>query len=98
MKSFLSNNWYKLMVASSLFIFSVGFFIYAVSPTYANTEKINVSAKKNNVDNSYTVVSNGYLYFWSDYEVMRKWVEGNDKTAEGFNVVSTVPKKRKLPL
>ena len=88
MKSFLSNNWYKLMVASSLFIFSVGFFIYAVSPTYANTEKINVSVKKNNVDNSYTVVSNGYLYYWDYYSNMENWVRGNINQ----------PKKRKLPL
>ena len=67
MKSFLSNNWYKLMVASSLFIFSVGFFIYAVSPSYANTEKTNTTMKESkepngNSDFSDFVVVNGNVY------------------------------------
>jgi hypothetical protein len=59
MKSFLSNNWYKLMVASSLFIFSVGFFIYAVSPAYANTEKTNTTLKETKASNS----NGGYSHF-----------------------------------
>jgi hypothetical protein len=67
MKSFLSNNWYKLMVASSLFIFSVGFFIYAVSPSYANTEKTNTTMKESKEPNgsafySDFIVVNGNLY------------------------------------
>ena len=46
MKSFLSNNWYKLMIGSSLFIFSVGFLINSVSPVYSsNTDKTNNSLK-----------------------------------------------------
>jgi hypothetical protein len=32
MKNFVKENWYKLMIGSSLFIFSVGFFINSVSP------------------------------------------------------------------
>lgn len=83
------------MVASSLFIFSVGFFIYAVSPAYANTEKTNVTAKTNNVDNSFAVASNGYIYYWSDYGSLREWVNGNDKSLYGN---SYAPTKRKLPL
>ena len=46
MKNFVKENWYKLMVSSSLFIFSVGFFINSVSPVYSsNTDKINNSLK-----------------------------------------------------
>ena len=40
MKTFVKENWYKLMIGSSLFIFSVGFFINSISPAYSsNTEK-----------------------------------------------------------
>jgi hypothetical protein len=46
MKNFVKENWYKLMVGSSLFIFSVGFFINSVSPAYSsNTDKTNNSLK-----------------------------------------------------
>ena len=62
MKSFLSNNWYKLMVASSLFIFSVGFFIYAVSPAYANTEKTKVV----NFDNHFLIDSQNRVWVHND--------------------------------
>jgi len=95
MKSFLSNNWYKLMVASSLFIFSVGFFIYAVSPAYANTEKTNVTAKTNNVGNEFIIEANGYLYYWYDYRRVEPWIDGKEKDIYGS---SYAPKKKKLPL
>jgi hypothetical protein len=36
MKYFVKENWYKLMIGSSLFIFSVGFFINSVSPVYSS--------------------------------------------------------------
>ena len=46
MKNFVRENWYKLMIGSSLFIFSVGFFINSVSPVYSsNTDKNNSSIK-----------------------------------------------------
>lgn len=46
MKNFVKENWYKLMIGSSLFIFSVGFFINSVSPAYSsNTDKTNNSLK-----------------------------------------------------
>ena len=74
MKSFLSNNWYKLMVASSLFIFSLGFFIYAVSPAYANTEKTNTTFTE-------SIESTGSAYY-SDFVVVGGKVYGLKK---GFN-------------
>lgn len=46
MKNFVKENWYKLMIGSSLFIFSVGFFINSVSPVYSsNTDNNNNSIK-----------------------------------------------------
>ncbi len=46
MKNFVKENWYKLLIGSSLFIFSVGFFINSVSPVYSsNTDKNNNSLK-----------------------------------------------------
>jgi hypothetical protein len=46
MKNFVKENWYKLMIGSSLFIFSVGFFINSVSPVYSsNSDKNNKSLK-----------------------------------------------------
>ena len=46
MQNFVKENWYKLMIGTSLFIFSVGFFINSVSPVYSsNTDKNNNSLK-----------------------------------------------------
>lgn len=39
MKNFVKENWYKLMIGSSLFIFSVGFLIQSVTPAYSKPEK-----------------------------------------------------------
>ena len=75
MKSFLSNNWYKLMVASSLFIFSLGFFIYAVSPAYANTEKTNTTLKESK--ESYS------SFYYSDFVVVGGKVYGLNKESIG---------------
>ena len=33
---FLKENWYKLMTGTAMLIFASGFFIYAVSPSYAS--------------------------------------------------------------
>ena len=49
MKKFLSENWYKLMTGTSMLVFSVGFLIYAVSPTYANNSK---KEEKQKVENT----------------------------------------------
>lgn len=36
MKNFVKENWYKLMVGSSMLMTSFGFMIYAISPAYSN--------------------------------------------------------------
>jgi hypothetical protein len=38
MNNFVKENWYKLMVGSSMMMASFGFMIYAVSPSYANKD------------------------------------------------------------
>jgi hypothetical protein len=45
MKNFVKENWYKLMIGSSMMMASFGFMIYAISPAYSNN--VNVSAIKN---------------------------------------------------
>ncbi len=36
MKTFVKENWYKLMVGSSMMMASFGFMIYAIGPAYSN--------------------------------------------------------------
>jgi hypothetical protein len=50
MKNFVKENWYKLMIGSSMMMASFGFMIYAISPSYANkdlTEKIEARTQFN---------------------------------------------------
>jgi len=49
MKTFIKENWYKLMIGSSMFIFSVSALIYSVSPARAE----NVFKAKSNKAESY---------------------------------------------
>jgi len=46
MKKFVSENWYKLMIGSSLLMASFGFMVNSVSPAMAddNNQKFNVSS------------------------------------------------------
>ena len=46
MKKFVSENWYKLMIGSSLLMASFGFMVYSVSPAMAddNNQKFNVNS------------------------------------------------------
>ena len=48
MKTFVKENWYKLMIGSSMFIFSVSALIYSVSPARA--------------ENVFKAKSNGAVY------------------------------------
>ena len=45
MKKFVSENWYKLMIGSSLLMASFGFMVHSVSPAMAvnNNQKFNVN-------------------------------------------------------
>ena len=86
---FLKENWYKLMTGTAMLIFACGFFIYAVSPSYANqTSEVHKPQMESN-DEVFAVVSGGYLYTWSNREDMYSWGIGYDLHK---------PRKRKLPL
>ncbi len=46
MKKFVSENWYKLMIGSSILMASFGFMVHSVSPAMAddNNQKLNVNS------------------------------------------------------
>ena len=46
MKKFISENWYKLMIGSSLLMASFGFMVHSVSPAMAddNNQKFNLNS------------------------------------------------------
>jgi hypothetical protein len=60
MKTFVKENWYKLMIGSSMFIFSVSALIYSVSP--ARAENV-FKAKSNSAGTPFYVVVNGVVYY-----------------------------------
>ncbi len=39
MKTFVKENWYKLMIGCSMFIFSISALIYSVAPARANVQE-----------------------------------------------------------
>ena len=46
MKKFVTENWYKLMIGSSLLMASFGFMVHSISPAMAdnNSQKFNVNS------------------------------------------------------
>lgn len=47
MKKFISENWYKLMIGSSLLMASFGFMVHSVSPAMADNGKENFVSNSN---------------------------------------------------
>ena len=47
MKKFVSENWYKLMIGSSLLMASFGFMLHSVSPAMADNGKENFNLNSN---------------------------------------------------
>jgi len=86
---FLKENWYKLMTGTAMLIFACGFFIYAVSPSYANEiSEVNKPQMENN-DDVFAVECNGYMVMWESKQQMWSWVRyGSD---------SYRPRIRKIP-
>ena len=67
MKNFVKENWYKLMVGSSMMMASFGFMMYAISPAYSNNNenKVEIPSSQNITSPVGTngVVLNGAAYF-----------------------------------
>ena len=95
---FLKENWYKLMTGTAMLIFACGFFIYAVSPSYANEiSEVNKPQMGSN-DEVFAVANGGYLYTWTSKVDMDEWCRGKNKNGEyGEYTVYYTPTKRKLP-
>ena len=104
MKTFLKDNWYKLMIGSSMMMASFGFMIYAISPVYSNSDKEKTEIKNNGIPNS-SMGTNGwsddtYVYF-VDGGYIYQFTNGSSKwysSPNGFvNDQTKKPKKVKLP-
>ena len=99
MKTFVKENWYKLMVGTSMLMASFGFMIYAISPAYSNNNdnKVENPSSQNTTSPVGTngVIIDGYAY-WCDGGYMYKC----DKPGNWFtydNKYGDAPKKKKLP-
>ena len=63
MKTFVKENWYKLMIGCSMFIFSISALIYSVAPAYANVqEKTPLVKSSASSDFQFFVVKNNKIY------------------------------------
>jgi hypothetical protein len=101
MKKFVSENWYKLMISSSLLMASFGFMMHSASPANARTSNDNIELKKTSnsgisfestsviYDGVAYFVDGGYMYYISVGN-LRGWSRG-----DGFNANDM--RKKKLP-
>jgi hypothetical protein len=79
MKTFVKENWYKLMIGSSMFIFSVSALIYSVSPARAeNVFKAKSNSAEAGLD--YLVDSQNNVWHHSPKDHYNKWY------SSGFNL------------
>ncbi len=67
MKNFITNNWFRMVIGTSTLIFSVGFFIRSITPSYANNSNLNntsnVASTNGYAEGNYVYfIDNGYMY------------------------------------
>lgn len=105
MKNFVKENWYKLMIGSSMMMASFGFMIYAISPAYSNSEKEKTEIKNTGIPNA-PVGSNGVIleenvYFVDGGYIYRFSAGGPYDSGSPYrftkNPTSDKPLKVKLP-
>ena len=72
MKNFVKENWYKLMIGCSMFIFSISALIYSVAP--ARAENV-FKAKSNSTVGTIPcfLVSGGKVYAHDENESVSRW-------------------------
>jgi hypothetical protein len=82
MKNFVKENWYKLMLGSSMMMASFGLMIYAISPAYSNSDKDKTEIENTTiipngvkVDGIQYFVDGGYVYRWNgwDWTDLENW-------------------------
>jgi hypothetical protein len=76
MKKFVSENWYKLMIGSSLLMASFGFMVHSVSPAMADN-----SVEKMNANSNYKMVptnSDGSINVKLSDEQLNKIIPKNE--------------------
>jgi hypothetical protein len=83
MKNFVKENWYKLMVGSSMMMASFGFMMYAISPAYSNNNenKVEIPSSQNTTS---PVGSNGVIVGDNVYFVDGGYVYRNMKDLGGY--------------
>ena len=64
MKNFVKENWYKLMIGCSMFIFSVSALIYSVAPARAENA---FKAKSNSSDSKFFYLVDSQNRVWSHW-------------------------------
>lgn len=96
MKNFVKENWYKLMVGSSMMMASFGFMMYAISPAYSNNNenKVEIPSSQHTTSpvGSNGVIIGDYAYF-VDGGYVYKW---DKRTPDDWDY-SLRWKKYKLP-
>ena len=111
MKKFVKENWYKLMIGSSMMMASFGFMIYAISPAYSNSDKEKTEIKNMEAPNSLVgtngyiegnyvfFVDGGYVYRFNRNVYGNLWTSWKaiDKVAYGDEQGKSVWEKSKLP-
>ena len=107
MKTFVKENWYKLMVGSSMLMVSFGFMMYAISPAYSNSNSDKTEIKHTNahvgtdgviVDENVYFVSGGFLYS-IEKDQIKNFITNYAGKVQDRTMKLIVPKpiKRQLP-
>jgi hypothetical protein len=104
MKNFVKENWYKLMIGSSMMMISFGFMIYAISPAYSNSEKDKTEIKNTGIPNAPVgtngVIVDDYAYFVDGgyiYRIREDKIQGASDLSSYIVKESSYYKKTKLP-
>ncbi len=83
MKNFVKENWYKLMIGSSMMMASFGFMIYAISPAYSNSDKEKNEIKNTGIPNA-PVGTNGVVIKDVVYFVDGGYIYRNDLVTNDY--------------
>jgi hypothetical protein len=89
MKKFVSENWYKLMIGSSLLMASFGFMVHSVSPAMADN-----GVEKMNTNSNYKMVptnSDGSINVKLSDEQLNKIIPKNEDGSINVKMAPNAP-------